>query len=83
MTNDSWYNARWFTKWLNEQRIVWVSTLKGNARITYHGRTQPVDVWAHRLPRHRIAGNTWAWIGTVSRIRTGQTHRGDKRPKRA
>src|SRR6516225_8497287 len=22
--------------------------------------------WARRLPRHHIAGNTWAWIGTVS-----------------
>jgi hypothetical protein len=43
-----------------------VSTLKGNARVTYHHRTQPVEEWAHRLPRHHIAGNTWAWIGTVS-----------------
>ena len=28
LTFDSWYNARWFTKWLNEHRILWVSTLK-------------------------------------------------------
>jgi hypothetical protein len=66
LTFDSWYNARWFTKWLNAQQILWVSTLKGNARVTHHNCTQPVDVWARRLPRHRIAGNTWAWIGTVS-----------------
>jgi hypothetical protein len=66
LTFDSWYNARWFTKWLNEQQILWVSTLKGNARVTHHNRTQPVEAWTRRLPRHRIAGNTWAWIGTVS-----------------
>ena len=66
LTFDSWYNARWFTNWLHQHRILWVSTLKGNARVTYLGRTQPVDVWAHCLPRHRIAGNTRAWIGTVS-----------------
>jgi len=66
LTFDSWYNARWFTKWLNAQQILWVSTLKSNARVTHHHRTQPVEAWARRLPRHRIAGNTWAWIGTVS-----------------
>jgi len=66
LTFDSWYNARWFTKWLNAQQILWVSTLKSNARVTHHNRTQPVEAWARRLPRHRIAGNTWAWIGTVS-----------------
>jgi len=65
LTFDSWYNARWFTKWLNAQKIIWVSTLKANARVTYRGRTQPVAELAAQLPRHRIAGNTCAWTGTV------------------
>jgi hypothetical protein len=65
LTFDSWYNARWFTKWLNDREIIWVSTLKGNARVTYRGRTQPVAELASQLPRHRIAGNTRAWTGTV------------------
>lgn len=41
---DLWYNARWFTTWLERQQILWVSTLKSNALITYRGRTQPVAV---------------------------------------
>ncbi len=62
---DSWYNARWFTKWLDRQGIIWVSTLRGNAKITYRGQTHPVEVWGERLPRHRIAGRTCAWVDTV------------------
>ncbi len=65
LTFDLWYNARSFTKWLDAQEIIWVSTLKSNALITYRGRTQPVAQWAQQLPRHRIAGRTWAWVGTV------------------
>jgi hypothetical protein len=65
LTFDLWYNARWFVKWLDHQQIIWVSTLKSNRRITYRGRTQSVAVWAQQLPRHRIAGHTWAWVGTV------------------
>jgi len=65
LTFDSWYNARWFTKWLTAQEIVWVSTLKANARVTYRGRTQPVAELARQLPRHRTTGNTWAWTGSV------------------
>jgi hypothetical protein len=68
---DLWYNARWFTQWLDHQPVVWVSTLKGNALITYRGRTQPVAMWAKHLPRRRIAGNTWAWSGTVYLPRYG------------
>lgn len=68
---DLWYNARWFTQWLDRQQIRWVSTLKGNALITYRGRTQPVAVWARHLPRRRIAGHTWAWNGTVYLPRYG------------
>lgn len=68
---DLWYNARWFTQWLDRQQVVWVSTLKGNALITYRGRTRPVAEWAKQLPRRRIAGNTWAWIGTVYLPRYG------------
>jgi hypothetical protein len=71
LTFDLWYNARWFTKWLDEQQIVWVSTLRSNALITYHDRTQPVAEWAKQLPRHRIAGRTWAWVGTVHLPRYG------------
>jgi hypothetical protein len=65
VTFDLWYNARSFTKWLNDHKIIWVSTLKSNALITYRGRTQPVAEWAQRLSRHRIAGRTCAWVGTV------------------
>ncbi len=65
LTFDLWYNARPFTKWLHEHKIIWVSTLKSNARITYRGRTQPVAEWTQQLPRHRIEGRIWAWVGTV------------------
>jgi SRSO17 transposase len=71
VTFDLWYNARWFTKWLDDAEILWVSTLKSNALITFRGRTQPVAVWAQQLPRHRIAGRTWAWVGTVHLPRYG------------
>lgn len=71
LTFDLWYNARSFTKWLNEHEIIWVSTLRSNALITYRGRTQPVATWAQQLPRHRIAGRTWAWVGTVHLPRYG------------
>jgi len=39
---DLWYNARWFTKWLDRQQILWVSTLKSNALITSRD-TAPSD----------------------------------------
>jgi hypothetical protein len=65
LTFDSRYNARWFTKWLTAQQIIWVSTLRANARVTYRDRTQPVAELARQLPRHRTAGNTWAWAGSV------------------
>ncbi len=71
LTFDLWYNARSFTKWLDDKAVIWVSTLKSNALITYHGRTQPVAEWAQQLPRHRIAGCTWAWVGTVHLPRYG------------
>ncbi len=71
LTFDLWYNARSFTKWLNDHQIIWVSTLRSNALITYRGRTQPVAEWAQQLPRHRIAGRTWAWVGTVHLPRYG------------
>jgi len=68
---DLWYNARWFTKWLDRQGIICVSTLKSNALVTYKGRTQPVGILAMGLPRRRIAGRTWAWVGTVHLVRYG------------
>jgi len=71
LTFDLWYNARSFTKWLDAKKIIWVSTLKSNALITYRGRARPVAEWAQQLPRHRIAGRTWAWIGTVHLPRYG------------
>jgi hypothetical protein len=64
---DLWYNA----KWLDRQGIIWVSTLKSNALVTYKGRTQPVGILARGLPRRRIAGRTWAWVGTVHLQRYG------------
>lgn len=71
LTFDLWYNARLFTKWLDEKEVIWVSTLKSNALLTYRGRTQSVAAWAQELPRHRIAGRTWAWVGTVHLPRYG------------
>jgi len=71
LTFDLWYNARSFTKWLDDKEVIWVSTLKSNALITYRGRTQSVAEWASQLPRHRIAGRTWAWVGTVHLPRYG------------
>lgn len=68
---DLWYNARWLTQWLDRQGVVWVSTPKSNALITYRGRTQPVAVWAQQLPRHRMASRTWAWTGNVHLPRYG------------
>jgi hypothetical protein len=75
LTFDLRYNARWFTKWLDQQKIIWVSTLKANRRITYRSRTQPVAVRAKQLPRHRIAGHTWAWVGTVYLPQYGSVRR--------
>jgi len=54
LTFDLWYNARSFTKWLDAQEITWVSTLKGNVRVTFRGRTQPVAELAPHLPRHSV-----------------------------
>lgn len=71
LTFDLWYNARSFTKWLNAEKIIWVSTLRSNALIIYRGRIQPVAEWAQQLPRHRIAGRIWAWVGTVHLPRYG------------
>jgi len=68
---DLWYNARWFTKWLDQHGVVWISTLKRNALITYRGQTQPVAVWAQQLPRRRMTGHTWAWTGKVHLPRYG------------
>ena len=71
LTFDLWYNARPFIKWLDDKEVIWVSTLKSNALITYRDRTQSVAEWAQQLPRHRIAGRTWAWVGTVHLPRYG------------
>jgi hypothetical protein len=71
LTLDLRSNARAFAQSLNDHHIIWVSTLRGNARITYRGRPQPVAEWAKHLPRHRIAGRPWAWVGTVPFPRNG------------
>lgn len=46
---DSWYNARWFTRWLNNCGIIWQSTLKKNARVVYRKRKIRVDELAPTL----------------------------------
>ncbi len=71
LTLDLRSNARVLAQSLNDHHIIWVSTLRSNARITYRGRPQPVAEWAKHLPRHRIAGRPWAWVGTVPFPRNG------------
>lgn len=71
LTLDLRSNARAFAQSLNDHHIIWVSTLRSNARITYRGRPQPVAEWAKHLPRHRIAGRPWAWVGPVPFPRDG------------
>jgi hypothetical protein len=38
LTFDCWYNARWFTKFLNGYGVIWVSTLKKNTYLVYRNR---------------------------------------------
>lgn len=46
---DSWYNARWFTRWLNNCGITWQSTLPKNTRIVYRKSKIRVDKLAPTL----------------------------------
>ena len=85
LTFDSWYNARWFTKWLTAQEIIWVSTLKANARVTYRGRTQPVAELARQLPPPPDCGQYLGLdrLGVSPGIRHRPTRRGNERPGRS
>jgi hypothetical protein len=47
---DSWYNAKWFAKWLNRCGIIWVSVLKSNRCVVYRHRRQQVRHLAKTLP---------------------------------
>jgi len=46
---DSWYNARWFTRWLNHCGVIWQSTLKKNTRVVYRNRKVRIDELASTL----------------------------------
>lgn len=54
LTLDCWYNARWFTKFLNGCGIIWVSTLKKNTYVIYRNRKVKASQLARMLkPRWR------------------------------
>ena len=40
---DSWYNARWFTKWLTNCNIFWVTTAKRNTKVVYRHQSRRLD----------------------------------------
>lgn len=46
---DGWYNARWFTRWLDNCEIIWQSTLAKNSRVIYQNQKTRVDKLASRL----------------------------------
>ncbi len=46
---DSWYNARWFTRWLDNCGIIWQSTLAKNSLVVYKNKKIRVDKLAHSL----------------------------------
>lgn len=46
---DSWYNARWFTRWLNHCGITWQSKLKKNSYVVYRKRKVKVGHLAKTL----------------------------------
>lgn len=35
---DNWYNAAWFTRWLNNCDIIWISTLAKNRNVIYKNK---------------------------------------------
>lgn len=43
ITFDIWYNARWFTKFLANCNIVWVSQLKSNTQVIYRKKKTAVE----------------------------------------
>ncbi|MFQ5873743.1 MAG: transposase [Dehalococcoidia bacterium] len=49
LTFDCWYNARWFTRFLNGCGVIWVSTLKKNAHLIYCNRKVKVGQLARML----------------------------------
>lgn len=53
LTFDSWYNARWFTKWLSNCDILWVTTAKCNTKVVYRHQTQRLDKLSNHLK--------WRW----------------------
>lgn len=46
---DAWYNARRFTRFLAQHQLVWVSTLKANARVRPRKRYCAVSRFANKL----------------------------------
>jgi hypothetical protein len=46
---DSWYNARWFTRWLDNCGIIWQSTLAKNSLVVYKNKKIRVDTLARTL----------------------------------
>jgi len=49
LTFDCWYNARWFTRFLNGCGVIWVSTLKKNTYVVYRNRKVKVGQLAPKL----------------------------------
>lgn len=46
---DSWYNARWFTRWLDNCGLIWQSTLAKNSLVVYKNKKSRVDKLARTL----------------------------------
>ena len=40
---DSWYNARWFTRFLSNCNVVWVSQLPCNSKVVYRNKKRTVS----------------------------------------
>ena len=40
---DSWYNARWFTRFLSNCHVIWVSQLPCNAKVVYRNKKRAVS----------------------------------------
>jgi len=46
---DAWYNARRFTRFLKQRKLIWVSVLKTNARVRCRGRRVRLSRFLHKL----------------------------------
>jgi hypothetical protein len=51
---DSWYNARWFTRWLARCGLIWQSTLKKKAYVVYRKRKVKVSCYHDLVSRREL-----------------------------